>query len=302
MCCSIFLVLFFGLFLWLTTTYLFVIGGLSDKVICQTLEDPENTESLIYDTANQALDKLIRQLIPSNKTFNETFTYDKFIQACKENKSLYEALDLHQIFDLENTFNYKEFLKINSNITFDEIKNKLKVKINEGVKDAINKVIIDQVTKTKIRNTAKKFVEKSKKAFDETSKIDSSKMFERSDLEKLKDNIQKVNDFTTGQGITLDGMTKAMADLENIERKFDKDLKGVKILKGLKATKNLMENYKMKILYKGTCNILCAVDRSFPITDKAIKYIETDAPKRLHLAAEKSVDRMVELGQNYLNV
>ena len=57
-----------------------------------------------------------------------------------------------------------------------------------------------------------------------------------------------------------------------------------------------MQNYKKKILYNETCDILCAVDTSFRLTDNAMENIESDAQERLHLVADMSVDRMIELG------
>ena len=144
------ILLFFGFFLWTTTSVLFVIGGLSDKLICQTLEDPLNSETVLYHSINTRLRDLINETLSIEA--NKTITYDQLIGSCKEDKSLLDVLPLKSIHDLIDQFEYRNMTKLSEN----DINNQLRKMIGNAISNAMSHLTIDHNTKVRLNEMAEK--------------------------------------------------------------------------------------------------------------------------------------------------
>ena len=86
----------FGFFLWIITTLLFLIGGISDKLVCQMLEDPKSSE--LYNATSDAFDSLFHDILGIDNIENETFIYDEIINSCKNDSSIYTVFHLEYLW------------------------------------------------------------------------------------------------------------------------------------------------------------------------------------------------------------
>ena len=102
-------------------------GGISDKLNCQTLKEPETSESALYNSINSALDQTLRENLPSSDSPNNSFKIGNILNSCEEGKGLLNA------FEIEVDWN--ESLANHGNISTNEIRGKLIDLVNRGIDD-----------------------------------------------------------------------------------------------------------------------------------------------------------------------
>ena len=182
--------LFFGFLLWTTTSVLFVIGGLSDKLICQTLEDPLNSETVLYHSINTRLRDLINESLSIQP--NQTITYDQLIGSCKEDKSLLDVLPLQSIHDLMDQFEYRNMTNINEK----DINNHLRKMIGNEISNAMSHLTIDHNTKVRLNEMADKLsgnsFNESGSEFDRIMNSNMSRIWKLGQLQTLQNDINEI--------------------------------------------------------------------------------------------------------------
>ena len=152
LCGATSIVLLIGPILWIVTSSIFLFGGFSDKLICQTLQGKPHAETVLYDFINEAMNDFIRSSmnnIPLGDKVNGTFKYDNLINSCNENQGLLE------VFNIE--INYQEYLNQYDEFNTSEIKDKLKEMVNQGINGAASSLVIDPDTKDNINQIIDKF-------------------------------------------------------------------------------------------------------------------------------------------------
>ena len=255
-CClwsSISLILIFGCFLWLMTTLLFVIGGLSDKLICQTLEDPRKSE--IYNATNLAFDRILHDVLDIKEIENIKFQYDEIINSCKDDISINEVFNLSLIGNTTDLTNWKD--DYNSADIIDSAQRKL----DQELKKLANKLVIDQTTQNRLKENGTKFDELTGQFFGNISSISIQAILQKTDFEHLKDTIKDIGNRYSIEQATINNLTQDVGSIEDKLRHLD-------------ATIENVEAYRNKLLYNGPCDIECTIKSILDLTDDAQEYFK----------------------------
>ena len=89
----------FSFLFWLLTTLLFASGATIQKLYCETLEEPEDSE--LYRFFEEDLNQVLGQAL-NNTGFQDTeWIVSDMIDNCEDGKSLYQILHLEQAFDVD---------------------------------------------------------------------------------------------------------------------------------------------------------------------------------------------------------
>jgi hypothetical protein len=280
------ILLLIGPFLWIVTSLIFVFGGFSDKLICQTLQGQPHAETVLYDYTNEAMNKFIQNImnnIPQDHktliiTVNETFKYDNLINGCKENKGLLE------IFNIE--LNYQAYLDRYDQFNTKEINDKLKEMVNHGINDAASSLVIDSETKDNLNEIIDKFSQfgfnQNGTEFENILNANISELLRRDDLGTLKDKFKELKPLTND----------LINDMQNIEDTINNDL-----IPNVHNATIFFESYRKDLLYNQTCDLRCAIDNINGLIDDARQYINITARQSLNSEVDKSVEKLTALGE-----
>ncbi|XP_060522307.1 prominin-like protein isoform X2 [Cylas formicarius] len=112
--CAVMIMFFFGCVLIILTLAMFLLGATSDRAICTPLRNPDPQDLRII--------KVIDDLLSlSDQLEINDIKFSNILSNCYQNKSLYQTLNLHSVFDLEKLkteFNVSEYL---DKIKFDDL-------------------------------------------------------------------------------------------------------------------------------------------------------------------------------------
>ena len=192
---------------------MFLLGGVSDKLICQTLEDPVNSE--IYDATNEALNTLFHDALGIEELNNVTFSYDKIIESCgnPETSSIYNVFDLQYVYNISNLKNWKEDFEINDMIET------AKIEIDNGITDLVKDLEIDPDTEKKIREIADTFVDLTDDIFEKIKTINISALVPQSQLDDISTAIDNLPSLANESLIP-----QVNQDIEDIEKILSEDV------------------------------------------------------------------------------
>ena len=126
------IILFIGPILWVMTSGLFFVGGITDKLICQTLQDPQNAESVLYNSINSFLNETLIENLPLNDSSNNSFKIDRLLESCEKGHGLLKVLHID--------VNLIEILSSQGNFSKKEIKSKLDELVDKGVDKVVEKI------------------------------------------------------------------------------------------------------------------------------------------------------------------
>ena len=286
LCGSNSILLFSGFFLWIITTILFLLGGVSDKLICQTLEDPVNSE--IYNATNEALNTLFHDALGIEELNNITFSYDKIIESCgnPETSSIYNVFDLQYVYNISDLKNWKEEFEINEMIA------SAKTEINKGIDDLVNDLQIDPDIENQIRQIADTFLELTDDVFDKIKTINISELVPQEQLDSINDTISKL---PTAIDQTL--VSQVQEDIEEIEKILSEDVQN-----HLTDTIEFVSTFSEKLIYNNTCDINCTVNLVFGLVENASDKINNETRNRIIGATDTIIDSILDLGKNDLGL
>ena len=281
LCGSNSILLFSGFFLWIITTILFLLGGVSDKLICQTLEDPENSE--IYDATNEALNTLFHDALGIEELNNVTFSYDKIIESCgnPETSSIYNVFDLQYVYNISDLRNWKEDFKINDMIA------SAKTEINKGIDDLVEDLKINSETEKKIRDIANTFVELTDDVFEKIKTINISALVPQSQLDDISTAIDNLPSLANESLIP-----QVNQDIEDIEKILSEDVQN-----HLTDTIEFVSTFSEKLIYNNTCDINCTVNLVFDLVENASDKINNETRERIIGATDTIIDSILALGK-----
>ena len=281
LCGSNSILLFSGFFLWIITTILFLLGGVSDKLICQTLEDPKNSE--IYDATNEALNTLFHDALGIEELNNVTFSYDKIIESCgnPETSSIYNVFDLQYVYNISDLRNWKEDFKINDMIA------SAKTEINKGIDDLVEDLKINSETEKKIRDIANTFVELTDDVFEKIKTINISELVPQEQLDSINETISKL---PTAINQTL--VSQVQEDIKGIETILSEDVENhlTKIIE-------FVSNFSEKLIYNDSCDINCTVNLVFDLVGNASDKINNETREIIIGATDNIIESILSLGK-----
>ncbi len=131
----------FSFVFWLLTTLLFVSGTAIQKLYCDTLEEPEDSELYVMfeDEVNEALLKAF------NNTGFEDTTWDvpRMLEECEQGRSLYEILHLDDAFDVRTLRSWRSYVDVKA------IEQDLILSLGNTVNDVVTYLVFEDYDNTR---------------------------------------------------------------------------------------------------------------------------------------------------------
>jgi hypothetical protein len=273
-----------GFFLWLITTLLFLVGGISDKLVCQTLEDPSSSE--IYNATSEAFNTLLHNALSLDDIENVTFDYAKIIDSCSEDKSIYTVFNLSLIYDINELTNWKEDYNIS------DITEQAMTKIDDGITELVNGLTIDPDIKDGVNKIADQFTELTGQILDGIKGINISKLVPEEDLDKINKTITTIKGISDKIDAKLEDIT---TDIDNIKFVLTND-----VTKHLNNSIDFIVHLNSSFIYGDSCDISCAVTEVLDLADNATAYINITARANITSAANVTIDSLLDLGKKYI--
>ena len=120
---GVYLTFLFSLVLLALTTALFLVGSTAEKVACEALHHPDNSE--LFKVLDQ---KFIQPRIQSQYSSAKHLSLRHIMSSCHHNETLYNLLDLKSIYNVEELKNWKNDYGIGDDIS--SLKNKIRLDDN----------------------------------------------------------------------------------------------------------------------------------------------------------------------------
>ena len=284
------ILLFFGFFLWTTTSVLFVIGGLSDKLVCQTLEDPLNSETVLYHSVNTRLRDLINESLSIQP--NQTTTYDQLIGSCKEDKSLLDVLPLQGIHDVIDQFEYRNMTNLNEK----EINNQLRKMIGNAISNAMSHLTIDHNTKVRLNEMADKVswnsFNESGSEFDRIMNTNMSQIWKLGQLQTLQNDISEIQKKfnNTKNPLLSQKFTNISLEFGLLSVRIDtiKALMTNNLTRSVRNATTFLNDFTDTLMYNNTCDLHCVVDNIDRKLVETRNYINSTTKRNALVQFEKS--------------
>ena len=296
LCGSTTILLFFVFFLWTTTSVLFVIGGLSDKLVCQTLEDPSNSETILYHSINTRLRDLINESLSIEQ--NQTITYDQLIGSCKEDKSLLDVLPLQSIHDLIDQFEYRNMTNINEN----DINNQLRKMIGNAISNVMSHLTIDEDTKVRLSEMADNLSwnksNESGSEFDRIMNTNMSQIWKFGQLQTLQNDISEIQKKFDNTKNPLFSKNPKFAKISQefglLSGRIDtiKTLMTNNLTASVHNARTFLNAYRDTLMYNNTCDLHCVVDNIDQNLVETREYINSTTKRNAFEQFEKSFGRI----------
>ena len=260
---------------------MFLLGGVSDKLICQTLEDPVNSE--IYNATNEALNTLFHDALGIEELNNITFSYDKIIESCgnPETSSIYNVFDLQYVYNISDLKNWKEDFEINDMIA------SAKTEINKGIDDLVEDLEIDPDIEKQIRQIADTFLDLTDEVFEKIKTINISELVPQEQLDSINDTISKL---PTAIDQTL--VSQVQEDIEEMEKILSEDVQNHLI-----DTIEFVSNFSEKLIYNDSCDINCTVNLVFDLVGNASDKINNETREIIIGATDNIIESILSLGK-----
>ena len=282
-------ILFIGPILWLMTSVLFMAGGISDKLICQTLQEPEKSESVLYNSINSALQQTLSENLPSSYSSNNTFKIESILQSCEDGKGLLN------VFEIDVDWN--KSLSDHGNISNDEIREKLIDLVNEGINVTVDKIEL----KTKVQNNIDKIVKDvSENIFHEEGSNFHTAMNQNVTTTLKTEEFQKVKRDLDDPNIkSIQEINNIINELAIMDNKIQNEL-----ALNLKEAKTFLREYR-KSLYcnstcdfcNSTCEVQCATNEIKVLIKDARRYINQTTRANLIEVVKDLVNRLSGLSK-----
>lgn len=123
---GVYLTFLFSLVLLALTTALFLVGSTAEKVACEALHHPENSE--VFKVLDQKfIQPLIQSQYPSSVS-SDNLSLRHIMSNCHHNETLYNLLNLKNIYDVEDLKHWKRDYGIGNDIS--SLKNKIRLDDN----------------------------------------------------------------------------------------------------------------------------------------------------------------------------
>ena len=281
LCGSNSILLTFGFFLWIITTLLFLIGGISDKLVCQTLEHPNSSE--LYNATNAAFDSLFHDILGIDDIANETFSYDEIIESCKNDGSIYSVFHLDFVYNISVLEDWKTTYNI-SGVTDDVL-----AEVEKGVDGLVDATTINQDIKDGILEIADSFTNLTGNIFESIKAINISDLVPKGVLDNVTSSLD-----TLPPGIAQSKIDAVTNSIETIEGILSKD-----VPTHFGNITDLVETLENELNYNETCDISCVVDEVLELADSATKHIDDTTRRSMVSTTNFTIGNITELGTGY---
>ena len=274
------IILFIGPILWVMTSGLFFVGGITDKLICQTLQDPHNAESVLYNSINTFLNKTLVENLSSNNSSNNSFKIDSILESCEKGHGLLK------VFHID--VNLIEILSSQGNFSTKEIKSKLDELVDEGVDQVVEKINLKPEMEKYMTNIGKNvmenFLENNASNFYKALNQNISKELKREEFLAVKSDLEPLR--------SIPGINDTLNELNNVDNKIQSEL-----LPKLEETRLFFKEYKRSLFYNSKCSIICATNQIKTLIDEAKKYIDENTRKNAKKEVNDLVTTLIRLGK-----
>lgn len=127
---AVYLTFLFSFVLLLVATAQFVLGSSVEKVVCQALHKPN--ESDIFDLVDQKfIQPMIKQHRPKSEDHNWNMTIHELITNCHKNKTIYELLQVQNVYNVEELRTWRDDYDIGSSV--ENLKAKIRLDDLKGI-------------------------------------------------------------------------------------------------------------------------------------------------------------------------
>ena len=141
---------------------------MSDKLVCQTLKDPSSSE--IYEAASDAFNTFLHDTLSIEEIENATFEFDKIIDSCAEDDSIYSVFNLSLVYNISELLDWQETYNIS--IIIDQAT----TSIDNGINELVDGLVIDDDTRKGIEEIAEEFSVLTGNTFDDIISINISEL------------------------------------------------------------------------------------------------------------------------------
>ena len=175
------LTLISGAFLWLLATIFMVVGSLTDHLLCTTLQDPASSEIVPY------IDQLLNEGIGDAFNSTSNLTLPGILDDCRQDKSLYKAMQLKNAFDVQAEFgDWKTKFNITGMVT------DVKGKVGGYLGDITSQVDISQFSGS-MTETADNFKRLEDEIIDPVINMSIDKVFNLQEFLSMREPLEKAN-------------------------------------------------------------------------------------------------------------
>ena len=274
-------VLFIGPILWAMTSILFLVGGISDKLICQTLQEPENSESFLYNSINSALNQTLSENLPSKGVANDSFTIDSLLESCKGGKGLLEVFKIKLDWD--------ESLATHGNIRTDQIRSNITQLVDKGIDKAVESLILNPEMQNNLekigKDVSENLLQKNGSRFQDAMSTNVSQKLQDEELQKSKTDFQSL-------GLNITEINNIITEIDNLVNRTQNQL-----IPRISSTKKYLHDYRNSILFNATCDLSCAINEIKINIEDARQYISKTTRANLIKIVRNSVNRLISLGK-----
>ena len=253
---------------------------MSDKLVCQMLEDPQSSE--LYDATTDAFDSLFHDILDIDEISNQTFRYDEIIDSCKNDGSIYNVFHLDLVYNISELQNWQETYNIS------EISDEVLAEVGNGITDLVNSMTIDDTTKDGINEIADQFSELTGSIFDNITSINITDLVPESDINSVIDNITLFVDL----GVNSDLIKEVNTSIYEIQRILSEDVED-----HITQTINFVESMEEDFNYNSTCDVGCAVKDVLNLADEAANTINTTSRTEILNTTSSAINNITELGK-----
>ena len=282
-CASNSIILILGFFLLLFTTLLFLIGGISDKLVCKTFKDPTSSE--LYDAANEAFNTFLKGALSIEDVENVTFEFDKVIDLCAKNGSIYNVFNLSLIYNISKLTNWQETYNISSIIDNDIDE------IEKGIDELVERLVIDNKTRAGIETIAEEFSRLPVNIFDYISDINISDLVPKHTLDNVTYTLSKLKQ----NGISVDNIESVIDVVGMVTTTITTD-----VAKHLTEISDFVVDLNNTGIYSESCDLECTVHSVLELGDYTRDYIDQTTRSDIISATDDTIQSVLDLGTNLI--
>ena len=255
---------------------------MSDKLVCQMLEDPQSSE--LYEATTDAFDSLFHEILGIDDVANQTFRYDEIINSCKEDGSIYNVFYLDLVYNISELADWQETYNISG------ISEQVLVEVGNGITDLVHSMTIDNTTKDGINEIADQFSELTGSIFDNITNINISGLVPESDLNNV---IAKLSEFAD-LGVDSGLIEQVNTSIYEIQRILNEDVED-----HINQTINFVETMEEDFNYNSSCDVGCAVKEVLNLAAEATNIIDTTSRTEILNTTSAAINNITELGKKF---
>lgn len=253
------IVLTVGGLMWAVVVVTFLVGNVSNTLVCETLRSPADSEfyfMLEYYLQDVSLD--IPCEGPGCPPVDEDWTLDvaATIDNCKNNFGIYEALKLDRVFPVEDLLEWKTTYGV------DSVMEEAAGLVNKDITSLVDQLSLDAPTKDKIKDMVGTF-----------SSLNSTVLMQVDGLNDHFDNVSRVlgefekvlTDLSQKPPSNLADFSASLATLQGINL--------TQIAADFESLAEFSSAYNSKLQYMGSYTIVEAVQRLLELYDQSVLYL-----------------------------